>query len=167
MPNAATLLLFCALTLRTLVILLFGRTFARPASLAGCGAQGHVSLVITVSLRSSHTSESVLRRDGLIVQLMNVSHAVLFSFALAMNLPVAAVDEKSCGQDRDQLVASLEKNRESSLEPLQRALDSTAEKTQRELLGYQIEQIWNHDEQMRAMADQIWRDCVWYVRSLR
>ena len=98
---------------------------------------------------------------------MNVSRAVLFSFAFAINLPIAAADEKSCEQDRVQLVASLEKNRESSIEPVQRALDSTVEKTQRELSEYQIEQIWDHEEEMRAIVDQGWRDCMQHARSLK
>jgi hypothetical protein len=77
------------------------------------------------------------------------------------------VSEQTCAQDRDEFLAMLEKNRRDELEPVKNELDATLEKDQREILEHQISQIWDRDEELRATADHIWRDCIAHVRSLK
>jgi hypothetical protein len=95
------------------------------------------------------------------------TRCLLLVLWLGVSMPVFAVDEKTCDQHRDALVDSLASEREAMLAKVERALNESGDEREKEYLRSRREQIWDDEEQRRAVAEQIWRDCSRHFRSLQ
>lgn len=80
---------------------------------------------------------------------------------------VAAGDEQVCHQQRDDLFLSLEKEREAEMAKVERALQATADEAEKAQVRHDGEQIWQIEERMRSVAEQMWRDCVQHARGVK
>ena len=79
--------------------------------------------------------------------------------------PARAVSEDECRAHRESFVESLVRNRERSLRDLEHDVAGDTSVEARDRLEYQQAQVYDYEERMRAVGDQIWRDCMAHLRA--
>jgi len=86
---------------------------------------------------------------------------------LLLAAPAQALSEAECRQDAEALLQDIERNRQQSGQQYQQAIDAAGSDQERATIKAQMEQIWQDEEQQRAMADQMLRDCLRFVQTLK
>lgn len=69
-------------------------------------------------------------------------------------------DELGCDSDRDELLASIARDREAQQAAVEQDIAATHDQVEQEHLRGVVEQAWDEEERLRAFATHIWRDCV-------
>jgi len=94
----------------------------------------------------------------------------ILTLVLLLNLwagpsSAAPITEARCDADLQELLANIEKNKINSLQQLNSQLETETDPTSRLHLEYAREQAWDQEEQKRAQAGHIWRDCMKAVKK--
>jgi hypothetical protein len=79
--------------------------------------------------------------------------------------PPFALDAGECRANHAALLAALATNREQRLAAMREALAADSGEAQRRRARHEGESAWDHEEQMRGVADQDLRDCLRHVES--
>jgi len=101
--------------------------------------------------RPRHCLPALLTLAALIVAGAHGSHA-------------AGVTQESCDGDRRAMVEGVARNRETTVQMLQTSIAAATTDYEREHLRAELERAWDLEEEQRALADRVWRDCLAYLR---
>jgi hypothetical protein len=74
-----------------------------------------------------------------------------------------AFEASDCDADRERFFVALAENRDNSLRQLEAALAAAGSDDARGQLRVELEEVWHEEENGRAFADTVWRDCLRYV----
>lgn len=77
----------------------------------------------------------------------------------------ASGDERSCDADHKELLASIARDREANQAVIEQEIAATNDQVEQAHLRGQIEQGWDKEERLRAIAAHILRDCVRAARG--
>lgn len=88
---------------------------------------------------------------------------LLLLFGLAAGGAARALEASDCDADRERFFAALAENRDHSLHQLEAALAAAGSDDARAQLRYELDEVWHEEENGRAFADTVWRDCLRYV----
>lgn len=72
----------------------------------------------------------------------------------------SSVTQARCDADLQQLLNDIEKNKLYSLEQINNQLKTETDPNNQLQLEAARERAWDHEEQKRAQAGHIWRDCM-------
>lgn len=119
---------------------------------------------MAVSTLATFPADSLMSRS-------RVARGAVIAWAAAgcvmLSAPSArALSEDECRAHREAFVESLIHNRERSLRDLAHGAAGDTSVEARERLEYQQAQVYDHEERMRAVGDQIWRDCMAHLRAV-
>ncbi len=94
----------------------------------------------------------------------------LIAIALLLGLWVltstsGSITQARCDSDLNELLASIERNKKYSLEQINSQLKTETDPRNRQNLEAAREQAWDQEEQKRAQAGHIWRDCMKAVQG--
>jgi hypothetical protein len=84
---------------------------------------------------------------------------------LAASPGALALTEQDCREGHARFLEALAQNREDRLRQVRDALAANPGAAEIERLHHERDQAWDHEEQMRAMADQDRRACLQHVRE--
>jgi hypothetical protein len=79
--------------------------------------------------------------------------------------PPFALDAGECRANHAAFLAALATNREQRLAAMREALAADPDEAQRLRARHEGESAWDHEEQMRGLADRDLRDCLRHVES--
>ena len=85
---------------------------------------------------------------------------------LAVHAPASpALDASECRANHAAFLDALATNREQRLAAMRESLAQEPDEAQRRQIRYEGESAWDHEEQMRGLADEDLRDCLRHVEG--
>ncbi len=79
---------------------------------------------------------------------------------LAQGAVAETLTPEDCARHRDEFLQSLEDNRRDGVKRLEAELAETVDRTRRDRLTQEVNELWEFEESMRAVGDQTFRDCM-------
>ena len=79
--------------------------------------------------------------------------------------PAQALTADECNRNRDEFLQSIEENRRNGVQRLEAELAQVRDPTRRDLLAREVDELWEFEESMRAVGDQMFRDCMRQLRE--
>jgi hypothetical protein len=74
--------------------------------------------------------------------------------------------QEECDADRQAMLEGISANRAEGVRFLHGAIATAPTEEARAMLRYELEKVWDFEEQEIAVADRNWRECVRHVRRL-
>ncbi len=79
---------------------------------------------------------------------------------LAPGAVAETLTPEECARHRDEFLQTIEDNRRDGVKRLEAELAETVDRTRRDRLTQEVDELWEFEESMRAVGDQTFRDCM-------
>lgn len=93
---------------------------------------------------------------------------LILAIALVLGLAkpaTARMTMESCKETMNTMLKAAEENRDYTIKQLEFDLGRSTDDHEAAQLAHEIELAWDHEESFRAIATQVYRECVTHVKS--